>query len=277
MMFLMSSNWRALLVLCYLFGCQAALAQFRANPTANERRLLVDVAIVGDNGSPVNVFPLGKCQGDCDTNSDCAVNLLCYLRNANGPVPPGCSGTPEGTKDYCYDPNDSSATATNPLNDTPAPPPFNSLPTPPEGTLGIVGDGGIPTSAFPLVQCQGDCDSSSDCAMGLICFERVAGQAVPGCSGTPDGSKDYCIRPEDLADSLNPPVTATVPVSAPVPVFVPVPVLVPVFVPVPVLVPVSEDVGLALTDPGDNYIPADVFPLGLCEGDCDGDSGKLCR
>jgi hypothetical protein len=37
---------------------------------------------------------------------------------------------------------------------------------------------------------------------------------------------------------------------------------------------------LALAEPGDNGIPANVYPLGVCEGDCDNDSecgeGLVC-
>ena len=102
----------------------------------------------------------------------------------------------------------------------------------PSGSLFIAGDNGSPTSVFPLQHCQGDCDSDSDCAVNLVCFERNSGQAVPGCSGTPEGDKDYCTRKEDLPPEL--------------------------------------------TDTGDNYDPVGAFPLGRCEGDCDGDSGNLC-
>jgi hypothetical protein len=48
---------------------------------------------------------------------------------------------------------------------------------------------------FPLGLCQGDCDRSSDCAEGLVCFQRNEGEEVPGCAGgIEDTSKtDYCI------------------------------------------------------------------------------------
>ena len=36
-----------------------------------------------------------------------------------------------------------------------------------------------------------------------------------------------------------------------------------------------EDIPPMLTDVGDNYEDPSTFPLGLCEGDCDGDSGEL--
>ena len=200
-----------LLVLFDLLGCKGSMAQLRDSNAPRQRRRLVDVSNQGNNGRPTSAFPLGKCQGDCDTDNDCAGNLKCYQRSSGGTVPPGCSGTPTGSNDYCYDPNDS------------APPPSTT-------TLRIVGDNKSPSSVFPLGQCQGDCDTDSECAVGLVCFQRSMGQAVPGCRGTPDGSTDYCVRREDLPPTL--------------------------------------------TDVGDNFDPRNVFPLGRCEGDCDGDSGK---
>lgn len=49
-----------------------------------------------------DVFPLGLCQGDCDTNDDCQAGLSCYQRSANDEVP-GCQGGSENfsNTDYC--------------------------------------------------------------------------------------------------------------------------------------------------------------------------------
>ena len=54
---------------------------------------------------------------------------------------------------------------------------------------------GDPSYAFPLGVCQGDCDSTNDCAPGLVCFERTNYQAVPGCCGGEYDStaNDYCV------------------------------------------------------------------------------------
>ena len=57
--------------------------------------------IVGDNGSPASAFPLGVCEGDCDKDSQCQPGLYCMQRGANEAVP-GCSGSGESGKDYCY-------------------------------------------------------------------------------------------------------------------------------------------------------------------------------
>ena len=43
-------------------------------------------------------------------------------------------------------------------------------------------DGSTPTDEEkPLSACQGDCDSDSDCADGLTCFQRDGYTVVPGC------------------------------------------------------------------------------------------------
>ncbi|KAI2504379.1 Bacterial protein of unknown function (DUF839) [Fragilaria crotonensis] len=49
------------------------------------------LAYTGDNGKPARSFPLGKCEGDCDTNADCASGLACFQRVGSEAVP-GCSG-----------------------------------------------------------------------------------------------------------------------------------------------------------------------------------------
>lgn len=56
-----------------------------------------NLALVGDNGS---LFPLGLCEGDCDSDSDCDDHLECFERNGLTPVR-GCLGTGVASKDYC--------------------------------------------------------------------------------------------------------------------------------------------------------------------------------
>ena len=42
------------------------------SPGMEDRHLtgLPEVALVGANGNPVQAFPLGLCEGDCDNDSD---------------------------------------------------------------------------------------------------------------------------------------------------------------------------------------------------------------
>eukprot|EP00980_Cylindrotheca_fusiformis_P024761 scaffold12403_cov148-Cylindrotheca_fusiformis.AAC.3 len=47
-------------------------------------------------------FPLGICQGDCDSNADCKAGLICFQRNEGDEVP-GCFGGADDVSrnDYC--------------------------------------------------------------------------------------------------------------------------------------------------------------------------------
>jgi hypothetical protein len=55
----------------------------------------------GNNGYPSANFPLGKCEGDCDNDGECAGNLKCFQRDGRQPVP-GCEGLGNTGSDYCY-------------------------------------------------------------------------------------------------------------------------------------------------------------------------------
>jgi hypothetical protein len=56
-------------------------------------------------------------------------------------------------------------------------------------------------SAYPLDECQGDCDSDNECKGSLICFRREAGNdgTIPGCNGIDTSKTDYCIDPKSLS------------------------------------------------------------------------------
>jgi len=51
------------------------------------------------NGKP----NMQDCQGDCDSDNDCAGTLVCFQRSGTGAFPM-CTGTPYKDWDYCYDP-----------------------------------------------------------------------------------------------------------------------------------------------------------------------------
>ena len=42
--------------------------------------------------------------------------------------------------------------------------------------------------------CEGDCDTDSDCASGLSCFQRSGYTTVPGCTGSGIKNWDYCYK-----------------------------------------------------------------------------------
>jgi hypothetical protein len=67
----------------------------------------------------------------------------------------------------------------------------------PNGTLNRVGNNGTPAAMFPLGHCEGDCDNNGECQEGLVCFQRSAFEAVPGCAGTGLNGRDYCYEPPD--------------------------------------------------------------------------------
>ena len=79
---------------------------------------------------------------------------------------PGCSGTGTLDDDYCV----------------------IRLPN----MLVIVGDNGVPSRAFPLQECEGDCDTDEDCDLDLICQLRDDVEEVQGCIGNGESGKDYC-------------------------------------------------------------------------------------
>lgn len=67
-------------------------------------------------GSPSSdKFPLQRCEGDCDSDSQCDFGLVCQQRNADQYVP-GCLGT-EGynAEDFCIDPQDVEYELTSPM------------------------------------------------------------------------------------------------------------------------------------------------------------------
>jgi len=117
--------------------------------------------------------PCGKCQGDCDADSQCAGNLKCGKRSGYALIP-GCLEGGKKDYDYCYDPDD------------------GMLPLQNLGKTGC-------TEKNPCSQCQGDCDSDSDCEIGLKCFKRDGKTKVPGCAPGGSGDKsnyDFCYDPK---------------------------------------------------------------------------------
>lgn len=123
-----------------------------------------------DKDSSTFSYPLDECQGDCGGDKHCAGQLTCFKRKSSEPVP-GCSGSGDLGKDYCYDP--------------------------PPDALVLKGRNGNPQSAFPLGMCQGTCKWDGQCAEGLKCLKRKAFEDVPGCDGGDRGKrgKNYCYDP----------------------------------------------------------------------------------
>ena len=93
------------LISCHISGANAI----------SLRRKLKQVDQVGDNGSPARYYPLGECEGDCDTNDDCMGNLICFQREPYQGVP-NCDGGEEfgGRADFCVRPEERTDTVAEP-------------------------------------------------------------------------------------------------------------------------------------------------------------------
>jgi len=64
------------------------------------------LTFAGNDGSPASAFPLGRCEADCDENSDCFGGMVCYKRDSSLTSVPGCFGDLGNEDDYCIDPQD---------------------------------------------------------------------------------------------------------------------------------------------------------------------------
>jgi len=140
----------------------------------------------------------GQCQGDCDSDSQCKPGLRCYFRSDLSPVP-GCKGSGESAKDYCYDPSSVNTVQARP---TPRPPaPTRRPPTSPKFQLKYLSRvSNKNCGTRQCGKCQGDCDQDSDCQSGLKCFKRKSKNPmapVPGCLGDGKKGRDYCYDPND--------------------------------------------------------------------------------
>ena len=170
-------------------GVQAASlpASPRALPDIERATANKDGAIVGNRrlqSQPLvykgnTAWPYGRCEGDCDADADCSPGLRCFQQSGFTSVP-GCSSGGSGDRedvDYCVgngNNNDEVEKAEI------------------ENVAGDLDDDEL------LSKCEGDCDDDDECADGLMCYQRDADEAVPGCGGSPKSGWDYCIRQSDL-------------------------------------------------------------------------------
>ena len=129
----------------------------------------VDAALTSTNIDGCGSRLCNACEGDCDTDADCAGSLVCSFRSAGSTAAiPSCGSGGLGGWDYCIAPS----------TPTPAPP------TAAKPTLGrlystsIHGCGGL---GYLCNKCEGDCDSDRDCAGSLVCYQRVGHEAIPEC------------------------------------------------------------------------------------------------
>jgi hypothetical protein len=215
-------------------------------------------------GNPTDHYPLGKCEGDCDNDNQCKDNLVCFKRDKHDPVPGCVGGTQDGSRtDYCVNLEDISNPTQPPVPDPtpppvpdptpppvpdPTPPPVPDPTTPPvpnptpppvpapidtSGGLSLQSFGGTPPGdRFPLGECEGDCDSDSDCGPGLRCHMRNNFDPTPGCSGFDASRTDYCVNNNPNSPTAPAPGPAqTIPAPGPAPVPAPAPAPAPASTP----------------------------------------------
>jgi Bacterial protein of unknown function (DUF839) len=249
-------------------------------------------------------FSLMRCKGPCMDDSDCAIGLTCFQRTGSEPVP-GCVGTGSSGTSYCIDtaasivvtPGGSSSSSTPAAT----PPPAGAGGSFSTATGGDVvgppdlvelGVNGEPAFFYPLQRCEGACHNDTDCVAGLLCFDRVDRELVPGCFGDGISGTNYCIAAADLGSSSSsssssgssPPATTNAPPQLPPPPPAPTPTPTAAIVPVlpaaaPTLSPITVIVPVLPTAPTSNILRDgnSIPPLGRCEGecfhdnDCDGD------
>jgi hypothetical protein len=224
-----------------------------------KRQLLVQLSIEGDNGMPLTKFPLQKCQGDCDSDYECANGLKCLQRLNTEPIP-GCAGLGISGKDYCYDPADVP---------TPKPPTAAATAVKPAcAALGLTGDT-CPTADGVFLDCCFD--------TGSVVITAPTPKPPTVTAPTP--------KPPTVTAPTPKPPTVTAPTPKPPTVTAPTPKPPTVTAPTPkpptVTAPQPAPTKGNLIEQGDNWNPAKEYPLGLCEGDCDGDSdcaaGLVCH
>ena len=119
------------------------------------------LVIVGDNGVPSGAFPLQECEGDCDTDEDCDLDLICQLRDDVEEVQ-GCTGNGELGKDYCRSvsgPEVTNSPSKSPIKATSSPSgsPVTSDPTPSPSDSSITSDPTPSPSKSPVVADLNSC------------------------------------------------------------------------------------------------------------------------
>lgn len=131
------------------------------------------------------------CQGDCNSDADCAGGLMCFSRGTGEVTSvPGCVSGGEGDlpgMDYCYTPfPPETTTATTSTTTTTT---STTRVTAPD--LNFVREC---TAEDPCNACEGDCDDHTHCAGSLECFSRDQGSVdlVPGCNGL-GVAGEYCV------------------------------------------------------------------------------------
>ena len=200
------------------FNATNSNATFSPTPAPTPMEPFGPITYVGNDGGYFAPYPLGVCQGDCDTDADCAAGLYCHERF--GPFDdrtPGCTGG--DTLGLSFDVCAYNWTSGIPRSEIDAEPTVEYF-----DKMQYVGNDGTWYSTYPLGICQGkirwyflctepvcalkksnnapminiklgDCDEDADCGEGLLCYQRGSRGFIPGCTGGEDevSTADFCV------------------------------------------------------------------------------------
>ena len=201
-----------------------------------------------------------KCQGDCDTDSECGDGLVCLQRKGNDQRVFGCRGTPVRDVDYCIRKEDMDETL-KPTNEPsllmtakPTPSPTAHPVAQPSNEVddngNVLREVESCSEDEPCGACEGDCGGNSDCLGSFRCWKRknhAKGgndgrlESVPGCLGQGKFKFDYCYDPAEVVPTPRPTRKPT---------------------PLPPTMPTGS---VKLTRVGNNL---GKYMLAKCEGDC---------
>lgn len=239
---------------------------------------------------------LALCQGDCDSDDDCADGLVCYQRSG-GEIVPFCDGPPDNSRtDYCVHAEttttEEAIDESSPVSGPTLPPAFmppaimSQTAFPISSTIPSDLPSLIPSDmpSFTPSSIPSNVDSSipsdmpslgpsSRLSLGLpdqvkVGPSNIASSLVPNDKpslvpsfgpsfGLPDWAKDLAQLEEAEAEAEQLAESENVADAT----------------------DTSNPVPLALVDHG-NPVPSNLLPLGLCEGDCDEDAdcavGLIC-
>jgi len=143
--------------------------------------------------------PCGDAKSDCDSDGDCAGELICWQRS-NGETKLGYDVTNiNADADVCIQPE-------TPANDPPSDEPStdDTSNTDAMKVVNFIGKDSC-TPQSPCQDAESDCDSDTDCEGELICWQRSAGESRAGydISQIRDDA-DVCVQPQPVVTPNEP-------------------------------------------------------------------------
>ena len=128
----------------------------------------------------------GRCEGHCQSDSECQGSLVCFKKGGRGKSIPGCIGVDNSNTDWC------TIAVSNPVK------PPTPTPTRPstEGSVPRVAVTRDCSSTNKCGRCEGHCQSDGECQGSLVCFKKGGrGKSIPGCIGVDNSNTDWCTVP----------------------------------------------------------------------------------